>query len=418
MHFSSVDTYVTGTGECAGFKASFGCYSGTDAVTIGDALTSPLGLDLGCTGSADDECRKCSLWHVFDLLNPALLPEGQWFNYGDESLDRVSASKVLSICASIALLLLFIIIVIKEIIGLYITIFMVWEFKTKKGTYFDRDHDVITVGKDSIVALLYFFGLCIKIYCEEGLAGIALYQERFKLLEDGWTSEELMAKWERDHYEMAESVSSQEKEQYEKAFEEAEEGNWVLRGSVTESVYSDNEGESEINTGIKTSSVVLDQDTLADDSNYEDEICGNEEIADEEEKGDIFNFHSPITSGAFQDELRRLYEINCPEKASTGNINQVVATFKGREYDLLSSIGAKYKLAVKLDGVIISTTCIRAKSAVTSQKFIKKSTETSQMQRAPHAGMSDRTMKGRTKPNKTKYGAMVRSDKEQKVPLG
>ena len=349
MHFSSVDTYVTGTGECEGFSASFGCYSGTDAVTIGEALVSPLGLNMGCMGTAEDECRQCNLWHVFDLLDATVFPQGQWFNYGDASLERNFREKTLSISASIALLLLFAIVLLKEAIGLYIVLFMIWEFKTQKGAYFDRDHDAITVGKDSIAALLYLLCLCVKIWYEEGLTGIALYQARFKLLEDGWTTEELVAKWEAEHEE-AEMEYSLSLRKSRKALKIPED---VLvedrRLEEAESAPVDVKGYADKSSGDAVARGTNDGTSQELDTK---DIDGGE---DEEFQEDFFIFHSPPSDGGFQAELLRLYEAHCPEKANRKAIEETLASYKGRELELLSAAGEKYRLTVRLDDITICT---------------------------------------------------------------
>jgi hypothetical protein len=241
---SNTDNHVNG---CNGLEASFGCYTATDLPTIGETIVTPMGLILGCGGSKDDQCRTCNLWLL--LGSGAIIGDSGLFNYGNENVTSTSSNKTLALVTSVCLLLLLAMVIIKEVVGLFIVMSMLWQFRKHEGNA--RDYDAITVGKDSVAALLFLLFVLFSIYREEGWGGILLYvsilllflfsssfsfpfsfsfsfsfvtriesnhhhsflpqsinqssihtiyshyryQDRFKLLEGGWSVEELEDKW-------------------------------------------------------------------------------------------------------------------------------------------------------------------------------------------------------------------------------
>ena len=197
-HISSVDTYNEG---CGGFKASFGCYvdgSKDDSVTIGDVLVSPLQLVMFCGGNRDDECRRCNAINIFAAQN--VFATGGEFNYGD-AYSNAGDTGYTTIITTIFMVCLLALVFIKEVLGLYIIANMTIHMYRTEGKLVSRDYDYITVGKDSIVGLIALLFLCIVLYRDEGWAGIGLYQVRYKLLEDGWSVEELEEKFENEKEE-------------------------------------------------------------------------------------------------------------------------------------------------------------------------------------------------------------------------
>ena len=131
-------------------------------------------------GKADDECRTCT-WCVFNLLDPTVMTEAHGSTMAMNGQGRSTWENFYQLSV---LPLLFSLLWQGGHRLVYRIVYDVG-VRTLHGKFFDRDHDAITVGKDSIAALVYFLCLCIIIVKEEGLRGIALYQMRFKLLEDG-----------------------------------------------------------------------------------------------------------------------------------------------------------------------------------------------------------------------------------------
>jgi hypothetical protein len=165
---SNTDNHVNG---CNGFEASFGCYTATDLPTIGETIVTPMGLILGCGGSKDDQCRTCNLWLL--LGSGAIIGDSGLFNYGNENVTSTSSNKTLALVTSVCLLLLLAMVIIKEVVGLFIVMSMLWQFRKHEGNA--RDYDAITVGKDSVAALLFLLFVLFSIYREEGWGGILLY---------------------------------------------------------------------------------------------------------------------------------------------------------------------------------------------------------------------------------------------------
>lgn len=178
-HFSSVDTYVEGgeTGcdnegitcddECRGFRISFGCESSNDQTTIGDYLQTPLGLFAVCQGSPYDRCRHCSLMGIFALVYHSM------FSYGDALLSFNAEHFIVTLIQSYFTFWLLIIVVIREFLGLGIVVHMVnltrkYDQKRCSKHKIDsivcEDMDFVTIGRDSVVGLIFMFWALGNIY--------------------------------------------------------------------------------------------------------------------------------------------------------------------------------------------------------------------------------------------------------------
>merc|ERR1711871_59596 len=202
LQFSSVDSFV----ECDGNLMSFGCQTKSDAVTLGDWIISPLGLYMVCSGKEDDTCRHC------DLLGLLNRNADTMYVYGDNTLDSVITARYFAIFQTIFTIVLVLVVILKEVLGVLILGVMLYKNKTRKdkygtddqaGHFLNHDYDYVTIGKDSIVGLIFLLFVLLDIICKEGLPGLSVYVLRFKELEEGWTSQGLYERYVNAHDENA-----------------------------------------------------------------------------------------------------------------------------------------------------------------------------------------------------------------------
>eukprot|EP00938_MAST-03A_sp_MAST-3A-sp1_P006836 g6836.t1 len=138
--FYTVSTGSSGT-ECQGFQASFGVDLNDDEIFVAPAAMSSAGIPLSC-GSMDETtgCSECSLLPIEFL---------------DASFAKVLGADLNSAIAFF-LMLLMVIIILKEIVGLFVIAFVI--FAQEKSV---RDFNFVEIARDSIVGLVLIFILSI-----------------------------------------------------------------------------------------------------------------------------------------------------------------------------------------------------------------------------------------------------------------
>ena len=127
--------------EWQGFQASFGVDLNDDEIFVAPAAMSSAGIPLSC-GSMDETtgCSECSLLPIEFL---------------DASFAKVLGADLNSVIAFF-LMLLMVIIILKEIVGLFVIAFVI--FAQEKSV---RDFNFVEIARDSIVGLVLIFILSI-----------------------------------------------------------------------------------------------------------------------------------------------------------------------------------------------------------------------------------------------------------------
>jgi hypothetical protein len=200
---SGIDLISTG---CGGFTAAFGCHTGTDEIAIGDLLKTDSAMFSYAKG--DDIWSQCRDFNLFNAFYKG--GNDNDFAIGDYSDNNNQVSDMMQDAQTRIFLALFLIAILKEVLGLVITVMTY----INHGYVVDLDVDYVSVGKDSIAGLAML--LYVLTHLQPGEVGV--YAERYKQLMDGYTPERIAELKERN------SIKKEKKAKlkYEKAMAKRE----------------------------------------------------------------------------------------------------------------------------------------------------------------------------------------------------